>query len=350
MLIDEHGAMLHRWELKDRSSWYDAWVTPRGELLVISGWDPTRKAEFPDEKGFPSMITKFSPDSRILWRKPLAAHHDVRVLPNGMILALTEQPRTIPSNRRAKTPSLSFMDNSIVLLTASGDLVQQRSVYDLVRSTPKLRLLDTGPVVTEGAYDLFHCNAAQWIDDALVRSLGKRPASSAEARRLYKPGNVIFSSRHQNFVAIFSWQSKRVLWAWGQQRDGLDGPHAASLLPNGNVLVYDNGLLRGYSRILEIDPLSNRIVWQFQAKHPQDFYNRTGGHVQKLAGGNVLLTDSSRYQVLEVTPEQRIVWKWINPERTFVYRMTRLPYEYFETSFRARLQGAGGPLRTENPR
>jgi hypothetical protein len=34
------------------------------------------------------------------------------------------------------------------------------------------------------------------------------------------------------------------------------------MLPNGHIMVYDNGTRRGYSRVIELDPLSAEIVWE----------------------------------------------------------------------------------------
>jgi len=42
----------------------------------------------------------------------------------------------------------------------------------------------------------------------------------------------------------------------------LDGQHQPTMLPNGHIMVYDNGTRRGYSRVIELDPLSAEIVWE----------------------------------------------------------------------------------------
>jgi hypothetical protein len=90
-------------------------------------------------------------------------------------------------------------------------------------------------------------------------------------------------------------------------------------------LHFDNGLK--HSRILEIDPLSGRVVWDYSPK--SGFFSRARGSNQRLVNGNTLITESDRGYVLEVTPKGRIVWKFVNPQidkkkhREAIWRMTR---------------------------
>ena len=81
------------------------------------------------------------------------------------------------------------------------------------------------------------------------------------------------------------------------------GPHDASVLKNGHILIFDNGLGRGWSRVIELDPLARRIVWEYKAPTPTDFYTATRGGCQRLPNGNTLITDSEAGRVFEVTPD-----------------------------------------------
>ena len=42
--------------------------------------------------------------------------------------------------------------------------------------------------------------------------------------------------------------------------------HAPTPLPNGNLLIFDNGTLRGYSRVIELNPLTEEIAWEYDGK------------------------------------------------------------------------------------
>jgi len=85
---------------------------------------------------------------------------------------------------------------------------------------------------------------------------------------------------------------------------------------------------------VEVDPRTDRIVWTYQPERAEDFYSATGGYCQHLPNGNVLVTDSWQYSAFEVTPERRVVWRFVSPEKSFVYRMDRYAFDFFTPRFR----------------
>lgn len=334
-VMTTEGKVLHEWTNKDKSSWLDAEVLPDGSLITLSAWDAARAVEFPGVKDFPSYITKLSRDSKVVWRHELDAHHEIQVLSGQRILTLLQRSRSLPAISRER----KVMDNELAILSPAGAVLARRSLYDLL--APMQKRLPFLPVdaVVSNAIDLFHANSAHWVDDDLSKAVktnrGKR------IHPLHAAGTVLICIRHQDAVVAVSWETKKVLWTWG--RGELQGPHAASLLPNGNVLVFDNGLVRGFSRVVEVDPTTNQIVWQYAAREPKDFYSGTGGYVQRLPNGNTLITNSWMYQGVEITPDKRMVWNWVSPERSFLYRIKRRPWTYFTREF-------GDYLRRESER
>ena len=104
-----------------------------------------------------------------------------------------------------------------------------------------------------------------------------------------------------------------MVWSWG--RGKLSGPHDATMLSNGNVLVFDNGLRSKSSRIVEVDPRTNEIVWSYQDPNPQSFFSSHRGAAQRLPNGNTLITDSGGGRAFEVTADGEIVWTFVNPNR-----------------------------------
>ncbi len=172
--------------------------------------------------------------------------------------------------------------------------------------------------------DLVHANSVEFL---------RRPDLAAE-HPLYALGNLLISTRHQDRVLVMNWESGELVWSWGEGE--LLGPHDATVLDGGNLLIFDNGLGRGWSRVLELDPRRGEVVWQYQAPEPTDFYTASRGSSQRLPNGNTLIAESDRGRAFEVTPEGEVVWSWINPDRdergrvTTVVRMKRLPLEYVE--------------------
>ena len=105
------------------------------------------------------------------------------------------------------------------------------------------------------------------------------------------------------------------------------------MLGDGNILVYDNGMHRAYSRLVIVNPESRKIVWEYKASPPESFHSKYQGSSQLLANGNFLICESMNGRVFEITPKGEIVWEFLNPERNKngrripIYRMLRVPKE-----------------------
>lgn len=98
--------------------------------------------------------------------------------------------------------------------------------------------------------------------------------------------------------------------------------------------MFDNGLGRRWSRVIELDPLTKKIVWAYKAPNPADFYSATRGANQRLPNGNTLITNSDHGQVFEVTPDGEIVWEFLAPHvNDKGQRATIVQAHRYETQF-----------------
>lgn len=94
--------------------------------------------------------------------------------------------------------------------------------------------------------------------------------------------------------------------------------HDADFLNNGNLLVFDNvGHLGvgGGSRVIEFDPESLGIVWEYAGDKRRPLYSEQRSGQQRLPSGNTLIVESDFGRMLEVTPDKRVVWEFLNPQR-----------------------------------
>jgi hypothetical protein len=143
---------------------------------------------------------------------------------------------------------------------ADGRPRESLSLYDLTRNNDiGFELLPVTPVGKRRKMDLFHANAIEPM---------RRP-ELVERHPLYGLGNLLVTLRHQNSVIVVDAKEKRLVWSWGQGE--LLGPHDANVLPNGNLLIFDNGLTRDWSRVIELDPLSEEIVWEYPRRRRRRF-------------------------------------------------------------------------------
>jgi len=215
-----------------------------------------------------------------------------------------------------------------------------------------------------------------WLHTNCMSYLGPNKRYN-EGDERFHPENIIFDSREANFLAIISKKTGRIVWKIGPNWDDenikhigyIIGPHHTHLIPEGlpgegNILVFDNGgwggygvpntvsedgtknVWRDYSRVLEINPITLEIVWQFtpesiRAGIPTDaskFYSPYVSSAQRLPNGNTLIDEGSNGRLIEVTYEKEIVWEWISPYfsnskdedpiNNMIYRGYRYPYSW----------------------
>jgi hypothetical protein len=299
-LIDMKGRVTRAWDHSPSARWERAELLPNGDLIAI-GAEPSGRADprIPDATRY---VLRLDWNGNLLWKHFLPAHHDVEPTPDDQLLILTFQRRKIPTLH----PQIDIRDDQLSLLDRDGLLVQSRSLLDAFVARPDLhRLRRTRPtdLGVRPWIDVFHANSVQWMrHDHLV---GRHP--------IYDPGNVLVCSRHQSCIAVIHWEDGSLVWAWGA--DELSGPHDAQVLENGHILVFDNGLGREWSRVIELDPLRRQIVWEYRAPQRTDFYTLSKGSNQRLPNGNTLIANSDNGVIFEVTPEGARVWEFRNPHQ-----------------------------------
>jgi hypothetical protein len=239
----------------------------------------------------------------MLWRREVPAHHYVEVLPDGRLLTLLTQSRHIPS----VDPEVEVWDDVLALLSDDGEIVESFSLYDVITSSTlrfPLKVVGRGENRGERWIDLFHCNAIRQLGHPRVA--GDHPLNS--------PHGVLVTSRHQDAVMVIDWRARELLWFWGPGE--LSGPHDAAVVDNGHLLVFDNGLERRWSRVIEVDPLTQRIVQEFTPAEREGFFNRVLGASQRLPNGNTLITNSAGAQIMELDPTGRPVWVFVGTRRS----------------------------------
>ena len=107
-------------------------------------------------------------------------------------------------------------------------------------------------------------------------------------------------------------------------------------------LVFDNLGYKGKSRVIELDPLTQEIVWSYSGSHERPLYSNFLGSCQRLPNGNTLITESTRGRAIEVTADGEAVWEYFNPERVTVqeiayiaslFELVRIEETYFDEDF-----------------
>ncbi len=311
VLIDMDANVRHEWRVPKVSAIQLAKISPTGDLFVL-----VKNKE----------LIKLAWHGQVQWRFKTIVHHDMEVRDPERILVLTRKF----AETHYKGATLPIVEDMLTILSPDGDVLRELSLLELFRHlVPESRIMEMAkskdrPTSVRRAvdteFDVLHSNGVE-----LIRQ------TSGPAR----PGDLLVSLREIDLIAIVRLDPWQLIWSWGSGE--LERQHHPSMLPNGNILVFDNGVRQKRSRILEVDPRDGRIVWRYGEQEGQHFYSNVRGSVQRLPNGNTLITDSNHGRVFEVTTDGRMVWEFFNPDynvdknrRPVIYRMERIALEAIE--------------------
>jgi len=306
-LIDMSGDVLHTWSCP-KGKWHHVELLENGDLLVI-----VRNKS----------LLKLDWESNIKWTSDKKCHHDVSVAENGDIYTIRWDILDIPHG----SATIPIVNDYITILSPEGALRRDISIFELFGSeiTKEEReeiRLHLEKMKSEGEkvevwpqtiFDVFHTNTVEIIESDLEGLASK--------------GDVLICIRNLNIIAIIDVSEEQV--AWQLNRNDLEMPHQPSMA-HGRILVFDNGNEREYSRVIELNPYTGEKVWEYTTSPKESFFSAIRGGCQRLPNGNILITESDRARVFEVTPAGNIVWEFYGTEvsklarkRRAIYRMTR---------------------------
>jgi hypothetical protein len=398
-LIDMNGNLLHAWKIGEGHA---SKMLPGGQVISGRGtwsegqqdiislqqldWDGNLLWEFRKLEAVPA-IPGQSTENGKTWIS--RQHHEFqREGPPYFTPAM--QPKNqgktlILAHRNLKNPkihkTMQLLDDVLIEVAWDGQILWQWGVADHVdelgfdddafkgmQSFPPW----DNPVASRHAsskkigagYDWFHANSAAYLGPNKWYDQGDQR---------FNPDNVIINSREANVMVIADRKTGKVVWRLGPDfRKGtpdekigqIIGPHSVHMIPRGlpgegNIIVFDNGgtagygtpnamaqtgfhnVRRDYSRVLEINPVTKDIVWEYRyskttkripGHFDYNFFSPFVSFAQRLPNGNTVITEGDCARVFEVTPDMKTVWEHVVGELVDkplpLYRTYRVPYEW----------------------
>jgi Arylsulfotransferase (ASST) len=387
LLIDMNGREVHLWKgLRG----FPNKLLPGGYVLgSTSERDP--KYGFQDEAD----LVQVDWEGKIVWKfdrhefiedpghEPqwmARQHHDYQREGNpvgyyvpGLEPKMNEGNTLILAHRNVHKPEISdkpLLDDVILEVNWDGKIIWEWSVSDhfeeLGFDESAKNVLFRNPNT-----HTFEHSAGDWMHINSMSKVGPNKFYDQGDERFH-PDNIIWDAREANIITIIDKKTGKIVWKLGpdystpevKHLGWIIGQHHAHIIPQGlpgegNLLVFDNGGWAGYglpnpaspyggknavrdhSRILEINPVTLEIEWQytpteagFQA--PLDsyrFYSPYISSAQRLPNGNTLITEGADGRIFEVTREHELVWEYISPYKNnrnsnMVYRAYRVPYDW----------------------
>ncbi len=281
------------------------------------------------------------------------------------------------NHKNPKITDKTLHDDIIIEVTWEGDIVWEWTAadhFEEMNFTEEAKnTLYKHPSMGPPTHEDDGPGKADWIHINSASYLGPNKWYDAGDERFH-PDNIIWSGRNTNIIAIIDKKDGNLVWQVGpdfittpelRKLGQIIGQHHPHIIPRGlpgegNILVFDNGGQAGYgapnpgapvgkynarrdfSRILEFDPLTLEIVWQYTPveagfmppANNDKFYSSLVSSAQRLPNGNTMITEGAYGRIFEITPDHEIVWEFINPyiekehNINMVYRAYRVPYEW----------------------
>lgn len=298
-LMDMSGRRLHTWSAPEEYKRCEQFeLLAGGEILMVC---------------VGQALVKLNWRSEVVWVVEMPVHHDVAVRADGSLLA----PRG-GEMRDYQSRQVGF--DRVVHLSPEGEQLSEWRSFDhldeLHEHHPPSHLDSPPEYRPKKGFDYYHLNS--------VEILPETPLGLEDAR--FRQGNILICLRNVHLIAVLDQETFSVTWSWGPGE--LSFPHMPTMLPSGNILIFDNGVSSKNSRVLELDPRSGEIVWLFEGDPPNSFFTKRRGSNQRLPNGNTLICESDKGHVIEVTPDGQTVWEFWNPDlkgkrRKRIYRFMR---------------------------
>lgn len=294
-LVANSGDTVHSWSLPRKLGVNHCEVLSNGDLLVQSG----------------NALYKVDKNSRVLWAKPGAYHHCFDTTEEGLILALSRRLERHEHLHKSSPILVDYLET----VNQAGQTLREVSLLSAMESSAFRYLLPSFHHIS------FEQNVS--VDPLHANYIEEIHGTTAKKSELFREGNLIISFKNLNLIAILDKETMEVVWGWGPSN--LTLPHFPTLLENGNLLLFNNGV--DQSDVLEIDPTSYRVVWRYA---PEGFFSKFRGAVQRLENGNTLITESDKGYVHEVTPAGDTVWQFANPHflddgrRGYIWQLERI--------------------------
>lgn len=360
-LIDINGMLVRSWK-SSYNPGQSVRLLPDGSLLrtaMVGAGNPFVQG------GVGGRVEKFDWDGKLTWYfehygNSYSTHHDVEYMPNGNILLIAWEKKTLSEAIAAgrNTSNAAYNEvwsEKIIEVQPSGSsggtivwewhiwdhLIQDydpaKSNYGVVSQHPELFDINFG----DKNADWLHINAVRYnperdeimvsvhsdheflVIDHSTTTLEAAGHTEGKAGKggdlLYRWGNPLaYKSGAVSDQKLFSQHDTR----WTDS--GLPGA--------GNILIFNNGTNRpggAYSSIEEIVPpiapdgsyLRNpnsafgpaSTTWSFIAQPPASFYALNISGAVRLPNGNTLICEGTKGKFFEVTSAGQIVWTYVNP-------------------------------------
>lgn len=315
-LIDQTGHTVHHWRI-DKATLFPDSLDLRWKYPEVRSLHGSHALPNGDVLVNLSRIGTVRLDAcgDIQWRSTEGTHHSIASTEDGSfwIPGTSQRPRRTSAAHPDGYPGLdeSVWIEELLHVSANGEILQTINVLDVLYANGLERTFvqeNQPEAETDGpaTKDLLHLNDVEPL-----------PPSMADEYPLFEAGDLVVSLRNPDLVFVFDPDTKETKW---HASTPFIQQHDPDFIGGGWIGVFDNnedfterGTMLGGSRIVALQPHTDSMDVRFPTADSAPFYTDIRGKWQALENGNMLLTEAQAGRVVEVDPEGRTVWEWVQP-------------------------------------
>ncbi len=323
-LMDMNGNIVHHWVVPGLVKMH-ADLLPNGNILCSTDLKELHVADYVNIGFNATSVVELDWNSNIVWQYNNVHHdyHDRCHLRNGNTIVNIAKPVSpeIQAKVKGGLPGSEVGGNNPAWSHVGGE----RPTAEKMGQMYTLVLTEITPN-NEVVWEMDLSEALDPELDIITPLTGRTLWPGLNSIEELPDGNLISTSYNLSTVYIWDKTTKKVKWRFGQGKDKVSFPHDPQGLENGNVLIFDNGRFHSadpngntnyfppdFSRVIEVNPETNEIVWEYRAETPADFYSTYISSNQRLPNGNTLICEGATGRFFEVTPNKEICWEYLSP-------------------------------------
>ncbi len=403
-LIDKCGKQVKTWTSSYKPG-QSVYILEDGSLLRTGN---TNNTTF-NAGGKGGVIEKIDWIGNVTWSYTISdaqncQHHDIKALPNGNILAIVWEKKTVAEAiAQGRNPNLiasSVWSEKIIEIEPVGlnggnivwewhlwdhliqDYDASKPNYGVVATNPQL--IDLNYAATANSEDWQHLNSIDYN-----ATLDQIVMSSHNSDEIWIIDHSTSTAQAKSNSGGNSNKGGSILYRWGNPQSydkgtvsdqKFFGQHNAYWIPSGfpfenQIMVFNNGNGRtggNYSTVEIINPPVNGFdytatlpylpvsnSWIYNQNNSQSWYAQNISGAQQLSNGNVLVCSGPTGTFLEVNNSGNTLWKYINPvnsngiinqgttpTQNTVFRSSFYPHNYI--GFKNRVFTTGNIIENSN--
>jgi Arylsulfotransferase (ASST)/Secretion system C-terminal sorting domain len=361
-LINKCGEKVHEWNTSINRPALSCYLMDDGSLVRTG---KSNNANF-NEGGSGGILEKFDWNGNLTWSYTISdsnyvQHHDIKMLPNGNILAIVwdryTNAQALSNGKNTSYANPYLWSEKIIEIqpvgTNSVNIVWEWKVWDHLiqnfdNTKPNFGVISEHPELVNINYFPGQPTSMDWIH---LNSIDYNPLtdqillSSHTLNEIWVIDHSTTTAEAASHSGGNSGKGGDLLYRWGNpqayQRGNPStkvffGQHHATWIPSGfpnagKILVFNNGLNRpgAYSSIDMIETpinasnqypindntsfLPTNLFWTYTDPVPSNFYSSNISGVYPLSNGSFMITSGANGTFFEVDSTNQTLWKYINP-------------------------------------